>query len=173
MRVGYFGSLTRQKGLDILQSLIDTAQDLEFHMFSKETAALRPSPALKSYRYLKPTEVLETMLEMDAFLLTVVPQGKNDRISKYTSPLKLYEYLAAGRPILVSDLPVLREDVDERIVFFCKNSVYDFARALADIRSNRDGARTKALRGLSLAKERTWSLRAKRIIEACGIKLHT
>jgi glycosyltransferase involved in cell wall biosynthesis len=172
MRVGYFGSLTRQKGLDIIQSLVNSEQDFEWHIFSKETAALRPSQALKSYRYLKPPEVFEKMLEMDIFLLTVVPQGKNDRISGYTSPLKLYEYLAAGRPILVSDLPVLREDVDESNVFFCKNSVRDFADALADIRSDRAGARAKALRGLTLARERTWSLRAKRIIEACGIELH-
>lgn len=171
MRVGYFGSLTRQKGLDILQSLIDTVQSCEFHVFSKETNALRPSPALKTYCYLKPQEVFGKMLEMDAFLLTVVPQGQNDRISGYTSPLKLYEYLAAGRPILVSDLPVLREDVDEEIVFFCQNSVQDFARALADIRSDREGARAKALRGLALARERTWSLRARQILEACGVAL--
>jgi glycosyltransferase involved in cell wall biosynthesis len=173
MRVGYFGSLTRQKGLDILQSLIDTVQDFEFHIFSKETTALRPSLALQSYRYLKPPEVFEKMLEMDAFLLTVVPQGKNDLISGYTSPLKLYEYLAAGRPILVSDLPVLREDVDEESVFFCQNSVQDFARTLAEIRFDRDGARAKALRGLSLARERTWYLRARQIIEACGIEIHS
>ncbi len=172
MRVGYFGSLTRQKGLDILQSLVDTVQDFEFHIFSKETSALRPSPALKSYCYLKPMEVYEKMLEMDAFLLTVVPQEKNDSISEYTSPLKLYEYLAAGRPILVSDLPVLREDVDEESVFFCQNSFQDFARTLVEISSNRDGARAKALRGLSLARERTWYLRARQIIEACGIEIH-
>jgi glycosyltransferase involved in cell wall biosynthesis len=171
MRVGYFGSLTQQKGLDILQSLVDTAQDFEFHIFSKETSALRPGPALRSYRYLKPTEVYEKMLGMDAFLLTVVPQEKNDRISGYTSPLKLYEYLAAGRPILVSDLPVLREDVDEESVFFCQNSFQDFRRTLVEISSNRDGARAKAIRGLSLARERTWYLRARQIIEACGIEI--
>ena len=173
LQVGYFGSLTHQKGLDILQSLVDTVQNVDFHIFSKELDALRPGPALKSYCYLKPQEVFGKMLQMDAFLLTVVPQGKNDRISGYTSPLKLYEYLAAGRPILVSDLPVLREDVDEETVFFCPNSVHDFKQTLEEIGSDRDRARAKALRGLSLAKKRTWSLRARQIIEACGIELHT
>lgn len=172
MRVGYFGSLTRQKGLDIVQSLVDTVEDFEFHVFSKETTVLRPSSALKTYRYLRPQEVFGKMLEMDAFLLTVVPQGKDDCISRYTSPLKLYEYLAAGRPILVSDLPVLREDVGEDSVYFCKNSVEDFARTLKHVRSDRAGARSKAIRGLALARERTWSLRAKRILEACGVTLY-
>jgi glycosyltransferase involved in cell wall biosynthesis len=34
-------------------------------------------------------------------------------ISKYLSPMKLFEYLATGRPIISSDLPVLREILNE------------------------------------------------------------
>lgn len=34
--------------------------------------------------------------------------------TRWMSPLKVFEYLSAGRPILVSDLPVLREVLDER-----------------------------------------------------------
>ena len=41
---------------------------------------------------------------------------KFNRLTTGMSPLKLYEYLAAGRPVAASDLPPVRA-VDPRIVF--------------------------------------------------------
>jgi len=167
MRVGYFGSLTKQKGLELLRALIERDLPIEFHIFSKETGVLSPHPSLRSYEYLAPNAVYARMLDMDVFLLTVVPQGKGDQISGYTSPLKLYEYLAAGRPILVSDLPVLREDVSDESVYFCDNVVEDFVKTLRNIDANRREARARAVNGLKVAHARTWKLRSRRILEIC------
>jgi len=169
LKVGYFGSLTPQKGLKLIQGLVDEVSDFEFHVFSKETEVLRPGQSLKDYRFIRRPQVFSKMSEMDVLLLTVVPQGSVDKISSYTSPLKLYEYLAAGRPILVSDLAVLREDLDDDIVYFCGNTVQEFASALHDIQQNRVKAREKATNGLNLAKERTWNLRSQFILQQCGV----
>lgn len=36
------------------------------------------------------------------------------------SPMKMFEYMAAGRVILTSDLPVIREVLDDTIAVFCQ-----------------------------------------------------
>ncbi len=38
---------------------------------------------------------------------------------EYCSPMKMFEYMACGRPIISSDLPVIREVLDERSAILC------------------------------------------------------
>jgi len=43
--------------------------------------------------------------------IAVAPFPDTDHMARYASPLKLYEYMAAGVPIVASDLPTMREAV--------------------------------------------------------------
>ncbi len=58
----------------------------------------------------------ETIPEyMCAADVLVLPNSGESKISKqYTSPMKLFEYMAANRPIVASDLPSIREILDEK-----------------------------------------------------------
>lgn len=50
-----------------------------------------------------------------------LPNTARDYNSKYnTSPVKLFEYMASGRPIVASDLPSIRNIVDETTAWFFK-----------------------------------------------------
>ena len=56
--------------------------------------------------WLPPASVSAELARAHALILPNTPTHTSER---YTSPLKLFEYLAAGRPIVASDLAALRE----------------------------------------------------------------
>lgn len=166
LKVGYFGSLTPQKGLHLINEIIASADPIKFrfHIFSKESSALSNANSLDESGFLNHNSVAAKMLEMDVFLMTLCPQGENDAISAYTSPLKLYEYFASGRPIIASDINVLREDADDSMIFYAQNTSSSFIEILNNIWVDREGARSKAVKGLEHASLRTWNSRARKII---------
>ena len=47
--------------------------------------------------------------------MLVLPNTATEVSASYTSPLKLFEYLAAGRPIVASRLPALAEVLEDGI----------------------------------------------------------
>lgn len=53
-----------------------------------------------------------------ADLLVLPTSAKTLAGERYTSPLKLFEYLASGTPIIVSDSPAMREILTDNMAFF-------------------------------------------------------
>ena len=69
---------------------------------------------------------------MDLLLIpytsSITVAGDVGDISKYTSPLKLFDYLSVGRPIMCSNFDVLREIITEnKNAIFVKNYQNAFA----------------------------------------------
>jgi len=96
----------------------------------------------------------------------VLPNTARDNASKYeTSPVKLFEYMASGRPIVCSDLPSLRNVVDEGMVWFYEP---DNPRSLADaihmVLDNQDISLEKSKKAQEEAEKYTWDRRFKDII---------
>jgi len=50
---------------------------------------------------------------------TSIAGSSGGNIAGVTSPMKLFEYMACGRPILTSDLPVLHEVLNDQNAVFC------------------------------------------------------
>lgn len=109
-----------------------------------------------------PTAVAASLQAADVLVL---PNRATTVSARYTSPLKLFEYLAAGRPIVASDLPaireILRDNENARLV------PADDPRALADalLALTRDTALAVRLaRGaFDTASEYSWDRRATRL----------
>src|SRR5206468_5962694 len=89
-----------------------------------------------------------------------IPFVIND-ITLATSPLKLYEYFAAGRPVISTPMPECAAFRDVRIV----SDAEEFSAALDSARGDRDDAAFSA-RLAQLAARNTWRARARAAMEA-------
>lgn len=94
----------------------------------------------------------------------VLPNHREEISERFTSPLKLFEYMAAGKVIVASDLPSIREVLDETKAYLCPPAS---PRSLAEtiLSVYRDpslaGRRTASAKGA--AQRFSWDSRAETI----------
>jgi glycosyltransferase involved in cell wall biosynthesis len=161
--VGYFGSMSPQKGEKLIKDIINLCDKNFYHVYTLNQFTIESKNLLESGQ-LSHSECVEKMKQMDFLLLTIVPQYSKRDISSYTSPLKLFEYSASGRVIIASDVPALREIVTDKEVLFCPNDANSFCKSIQEL-SHNSIQRAKMSRSLlKFSKNRTWHSRAKRIV---------
>jgi len=100
----------------------------------------------------------------DAHVL-VVPNPRSAISTEFTSPLKLFEYMAAGRPIVASDLPSIREvltDGYNALLVEPENpqALTDGVRRIKDDSALGERLAAQALQDV---REFTWERRAARL----------
>ncbi len=124
LRVGYAGHLYPGKGMEVIEKLVSLCTFAEFHVIGGRGADLAHWQSrlgthgnLKFHGFVEPARVAQYLQSMDVLLAPfqrkVMIKGKSD-VGQWMSPLKVFEYMAARRPMVISDLPVLREVVNER-----------------------------------------------------------
>ncbi|HVV15532.1 MAG TPA: glycosyltransferase family 4 protein [Candidatus Paceibacterota bacterium] len=98
----------------------------------------------------------------------VLPNSAQEDISRlYTSPLKMFEYMAAGKPIVASDLPSIREVLDGETAYFAApDDPEALAEAIARALADRAGARERASAAQEKAKGFSWAERAASVLKA-------
>ena len=115
---------------------------------------------LSNIRYLGHQEKSSIPKYLAAADILVLPNTDEHEESRtQTSPLKLFEYLAAGKPIVVSDLPSLRSVVsDEEVVFVLPGDAKGLVGAIQGLML--DPVRRSALseKSLSASARFTWKI---------------
>lgn len=108
----------------------------------------------------------EIPLWLKAADVLVLPNSGQSEISKlYTSPLKMFEYMASGRPIVASNLPSLREILnDKNAVFFEPDNPQDLADVIKKILENRNLGDRISKQALEDVKKYSWDKRAEKAI---------
>lgn len=112
--------------------------------------------------YKKNEEIPFYLKAADVLLL---PNSANEKISsRYTSPLKLFEYMASGVPMVASDLPSLREILNEDNAILVKpDNAEDLAGGINQVLQNKEFVDKIAKKSQQDVLEHSWRERAERI----------
>ncbi len=175
---GYAGSLYPGKGGDFIVELARAVPDVKFMIAGgtiQQISALRLHclANLSFMGYLKPDKVDEFLSECDVLLAPysekVYSEEKSGRdIGCWMSPLKLFEYMASKRPMIVSELPVFKNLLinNENALLVKPNDVYEWQKALYELKENGKQRYKLAYNAFKLVESNyTWRKRATKIID--------
>jgi glycosyltransferase involved in cell wall biosynthesis len=113
-------------------------------------------------------------LHISACDCLVAPFPENEHYSYFMSPLKIFEYMASKRPMVVSDLPSLREvlrDGDTALFIRPDNSA-DLAQAILKVCSDTDLYKKLSENAYKDVLENyTWKKRAEKILSFIRLKI--
>ncbi len=171
--VVYAGNLFPWKGVD---TLIEATPDLPE---GTEVVIVGGSPDhLERVRHFVRARAIEHVqlvghrppTEIPAYLaaadVLVLPTSAREPIgARFTSPLKLFEYMAAGRPIVASDVPSSREVLTEETVIFVQpDSASSLAEGLSRALRDPEFSVKISKKAQEVVKAYTWENRARFIL---------
>lgn len=172
--VVYTGGLLAWKGVDVLVEAARRLPGIQFLIAGGMDADVQALSSragdLKNVRFdgFQPPERVACYLV--AGDLGVVPNRSEPAISsRYTSPLKIFEARAVGLPLVVSDLPSMRDVLDpEEAVFVAPDLAEDLAVGIRELLGDEVRRSAMARRMREQAPEHTWDARAERLLEWMG-----
>jgi glycosyltransferase involved in cell wall biosynthesis len=163
-RIVYAGSFFGWKGVDDLVTAARELPGLRITLLGGDEQGVRRLQAqaatggaeLKFAGRVSPKRVAEAL---EWACIAVLP-NRSDPDSAFTSPIKLFEYMAAGCAIVASDLPAVREILaEDDAVWFRAGDPQSLAAGLRRLSGNPSLARSLSKRVRVKARQYTWAAR--------------
>ena len=176
LKVGYVGHLYKGRGIEKIIEFAQKIKDISFHivgglkddiLYWKNYAKNLNLNNIYFYGFVPPKETGKYRNSFDVVLAPyakkVTVEGSGDT-SRFMSPIKIFEYMSHKKPIIASDLPVIREVLNEKNSILLEyddiNSWVSSINKLRNIK-NRETIANQALRDFS---SYTWEKRAKLVL---------
>ena len=181
LRVGYVGGLYPGRGGEELMAVARALPDVAFDLVGGTDAdrtRLRAGgvpPNVIFHGHVPPSALAAHYERFDVLVApyqrSVAVHGGVGDTSRWMSPMKLFEYLSWGRPLVFSDLPVLREVLrhGENALLVPPDDVGAWVAAVARLRddvalADRLSARARA----DFLAHHTWDRRVETVLDGLG-----
>ena len=178
----YTGHLFREKGIETLVEAarllapdvaVKVAGGMPQHVAEWHRRVVEYGPDnVEFLGHLPPDRI--PPLQKGADLLVLPNSGRHPHSARYTSPMKVFEYMAAGKPIVASDVPAIREVLRHSTNAWLvppddPAALADAIRALvADLALGRRLGHQARID----VRQYRWTRRAKALVKAAGYEVH-
>ncbi len=172
--VYYLGSFYKGRGIEIIKKLASLTPNLNFYLYGLRDENIKSFNNFKVFPLISYKEITKVIRNADILLMpyqskiSINSINFNDDISKFISPLKMFEYMATGIPLISSDLEVLREKLINR-----KNSILiknytdplSWKKAISELSSNIALRKQISKNSFFTAARNTWKQRSEKIYQ--------
>jgi len=155
---GFIGNISAYKmDLDLLYTVARTQSDWSFAFVGPvgrgdPSTDISKLQSLRNVHFLGEKPYAQMPRYVKAFDVCLIPFNQNES-TRGTLPMKFFEYLAAGKPVIATDLPALGEFRDS---YYPVHDAAEFAAALR-VALSEDATRADAR--VALASQYTWDAR--------------
>ena len=173
LHVVYAGHLYDYKGIPTILAAAGKLPEVSFHLVGG-----RPEDIARQRQHVRRMRLdnitvhgAKAHAQVPAFLwhadaLLLVPSAQHAS-ARWTSPVKLGEYLASGVPVVASRIVALREALTERVACFVRpDDPDDLAAAIDGLLADRQRAGRLARAAAEMAKSLSYEHRAEQILAA-------
>ncbi|SDM75877.1 Glycosyltransferase involved in cell wall bisynthesis [Daejeonella rubra] len=161
--IGYAGSIERRIDYALLKEVAEANKDKSFVFAGPLMPEFVPEWFLRTenifYIGRIPFEEIPGLIK--GFDVAIIP-FKKDAVSRTIFPLKLFEYLGAGKPVVASNFNPDLKDFTHEVVSYCDNA-QSFSLAIDAALKTEDPNLIQPR--LNVARENTWERRVEEIAE--------
>lgn len=170
----YHGSFLWWKGVDDLVKSLHYIKDLNIKLlliggYGKDFDEMKELVRKEELEervvftgYLDHGEMIDLLYLSD---IGILPNNKSEEGERYTSPVKLYEYMVCGLPVIASSLPSIKEIIKEprNCLFFEPENQKDLAWKVENLLSNKGLIAKMSQNNKKDVLKYTWDKKARKI----------
>lgn len=156
--IGYYGALAEWVDFDMISEISSKVREWEFIFIGQKYPELK-LPKADNIHYFKRVRYESLPNIVSYFDVAILPFKMND-ITESTSPVKIFEYMAALKPIVSTALP----EVKQYNSVYIANNTEEFTQHIKTcLHENNEGLRKRMI---ECSLQNTWQQRVELVVQA-------